>query len=81
MLNFGVAWGNTWEVAGGFSAWGLVRFLMGGPGGWAPGSAVPPLACQMVPLKVEDWTVLDDRAANGSRLCGRFAPLAGMTRG
>jgi len=27
----------------------------------------------------EDRAVLDDVAANGSRLCGRFAPLAGMT--
>jgi hypothetical protein len=28
----------------------------------------------------EDRAVLDDRAANGSRLDGRFAPLAGMTQ-
>src|SRR5690606_22675331 len=28
----------------------------------------------------EDRAVPDDHAANGSRLCGRFAPLAGMTR-
>jgi len=29
----------------------------------------------------EDRAVLDDDPANGSRLCGRFAPLAGMTAG